>query len=374
MAALAAVMVSLFTSLLQAYQLPPQAESTSGAPSTSLGGAHTFFQTYSFRIPDDAFPLELVFVGPVVDEMNPDEVAEAVEIAVRAWNDVACSYAEFRWAGFVDSFDDVGAGQVPIWFDFSPGVFESLYAWTPLPGSNETPPEGLEVIVNGATYRWSLEPRPFQFLPHKPSPERPTADLPSIVTHELGHVLGLAHTEAHGAATMVATYLGDGHQRELSAVDKLGACHLYPTEADECSTDADCPPGAACISGEQGSVCDIYLGEVGDYCGVELIHCRGLCHIDDPPTGTGYCSRPCGSHDQCPEHFSCLDMSVDADNPERICRFDPDLTEDTTSGGCAVAQGAPPKTPLALLILATAVAAIRTRRANPTGPAIGIYH
>lgn len=67
-------------------------------------------------------------------------------------------------------------------------------------------------------------------------------------------------------------------------------------------------------------------------------------------------------------------MSVDADNPERICRFDPDLTEDTTSGGCAVAQGAPPKTPLALLILATAVAAIRTRRANPTGPAIGIYH
>lgn len=54
-------------------------------------------------------------------------------------------------------------------------------------------------------------------------------DLQAALTHEAGHVLGLAHT-SDADATMFAAYTpGSIGQRSLSDDDMLGVCEMYPT-------------------------------------------------------------------------------------------------------------------------------------------------
>jgi hypothetical protein len=76
----------------------------------------------------------------------------------------------------------------------------------------------------------------------------PEVNARSIVLHELGHYLGLGHSNAAGAA------MGLGYSRgylELSADDEAGACHLYPREgsAPDCAL-VGCPTGRECVDGE----------------------------------------------------------------------------------------------------------------------------
>jgi hypothetical protein len=63
-------------------------------------------------------------------------------------------------------------------------------------------------------------------------------DLQSIITHEAGHFLGLAHTQpANHDATMFATYLpGETIKRTLDQDDVCGICAAYPpTRAAACA-------------------------------------------------------------------------------------------------------------------------------------------
>ena len=83
----------------------------------------------------------------------------------------------------------------------------------------------------------------------RPLPER-GFDLQTVFAHELGHVLGLAHSEER-AATMYATYNpGTTGQGELEADDRAGLCAIYLPDgtragaggsiaADECDPDAE---------------------------------------------------------------------------------------------------------------------------------------
>lgn len=55
-------------------------------------------------------------------------------------------------------------------------------------------------------------------------------DLSSIITHEMGHFLGLAHSD-HSDTTMYAFYmLGSTSMRTLSDDDKAGLCAIYPPD------------------------------------------------------------------------------------------------------------------------------------------------
>ena len=54
-------------------------------------------------------------------------------------------------------------------------------------------------------------------------------DLVAVLTHEAGHVLGLAHSPEPGA-TMIAQFTGDSVQyRSLEADDERGICAIFPT-------------------------------------------------------------------------------------------------------------------------------------------------
>jgi hypothetical protein len=63
-------------------------------------------------------------------------------------------------------------------------------------------------------------------------------DLRSIITHEAGHFLGLAHTQpSNPEATMFATYVpGETKKRSLEQDDVCGLCAAYPpTRAANCT-------------------------------------------------------------------------------------------------------------------------------------------
>jgi hypothetical protein len=78
-------------------------------------------------------------------------------------------------------------------------------------------------------------------------------DLESVLTHEVGHLIGLDHTPDY-AATMYAGYEpGSMEQRSLEADDILGACTAYPPERD-----AVCDPRPR---GGFGSACGDPVGE-----------------------------------------------------------------------------------------------------------------
>lgn len=72
-------------------------------------------------------------------------------------------------------------------------------------------------------------------------PAKVVYDLQSVITHEAGHFLGLAHTQpGHTEATMYARYVqGQTFMRDVSQDDVCGICAIYPpTRAASC---ADAP-------------------------------------------------------------------------------------------------------------------------------------
>ncbi len=75
----------------------------------------------------------------------------------------------------------------------------------------------------------------------------PEVNAYSIALHELGHALGLGHSNANGAA------MGIGYARGylvLGEDDQEGACELYPREGEpqDCA-DVGCPFGSECADG-----------------------------------------------------------------------------------------------------------------------------
>ena len=288
------------------------------------------FEFIGFDIPDDAFPLEVAFVGSAPDDLSEDAVLRAADAAATQWNDVACSSVRFEILEPKSSPDELQNHQIPLYFDdFQEPQLDRLAATT-LPSG--TAPEGIEIRVNATRYRWDLEAHPFERLAG--DADRPTLSLPAVLTHEFGHVLGLHHTNAHSAATMAATYLDDGSQRHLSADDKLGICQLYPDPGDECTTDDDCG-SADCIAGEYGKVCDIYLANIGDYCALDLQHCPERCHLDNPDVGIGYCTTSCDASADCPDHFECAELADEDDT--RHCQFSPGTRP--SQQGCSMRPG-----------------------------------
>jgi hypothetical protein len=75
-------------------------------------------------------------------------------------------------------------------------------------------------------------------------PDSVSYDLQSVLTHEAGHMLGLAHsTEAD--ATMFPSYApGSIEKRTLSADDQLGICAIYPNREQRVAASGPVPSTA----------------------------------------------------------------------------------------------------------------------------------
>jgi len=79
-------------------------------------------------------------------------------------------------------------------------------------------------------------------------------DLENVVTHEMGHFLGLAHSTDREATMFASSVAGEVIKRDLSPDDVEGICTVYPAgrPEGECSfvpangLDLDCEPSCGC--------------------------------------------------------------------------------------------------------------------------------
>lgn len=85
----------------------------------------------------------------------------------------------------------------------------------------------------------------------EPSADPSARDFDAVLTHELGHVMGLAHSDDH-SAVMFANYDFVTARRDLRADDTLAICTVYPagTGAGTCDPGRNhpCGPGCRCAA------------------------------------------------------------------------------------------------------------------------------
>jgi hypothetical protein len=105
-----------------------------------------------------------------------------------------------------------------------------------------------------------------------------SSDIQNTATHEIGHLLGLDHTDVLGATMFPTAETGDIDKRTLDQDDMDGLCALYPIEDDpdvcqapHCGLDLSCTStncdksGIAYpeINSSSGCTAAVHLGETG---------------------------------------------------------------------------------------------------------------
>lgn len=196
------------------------------------------------------------------------------------------------------------------------------------------------IFLNETEFDWSREPRPFQPVYTDPQGDyRLIVDVESVLTHELGHALGLAHSD-DPLATMAPNYRGDGSMQALAVDDKLGLCSLYEVAnpRDECSSGRDCPLSQRCDLVDDLWLCREYRGEVGDACALDRLVCEEACVLAEDPGDFGYCTVTCEEGAEkgaggCPDGYRCASGFLAADQAHCERLVEPDEPTCSSTGG-----------------------------------------
>jgi hypothetical protein len=359
---------------LRAWQLARERKLRHSLPGILVAGALAWFFPATASAQLDADPMQestTLDSFPhviVLDDANlpiglsGEDAAEGIQAAIDTWNEVGCSRAELAWGGVVDEPGTFEEDTTPVVFadpdeERCFGA-ETNIGWTVLtPCCNALAPEGgcegrqyprYTIFLNTRDFEWDDAPSPYQ------AGGALRVDIRSVVTHELGHVLGLSHNQEDTLATMAPRYLRDGGLASLAASDKREVCARYPQAVDECVSDADCPGGGPCVAIDEWRVCDEYRAEAGQFCALDHLDCPDGCFISSPATYSGYCTAPCTDDRDCPDDFVC-------DPASRECRLAVLPREPV---GCSIGQTHPSgeKIWLYALTVAAMIVTIRRRR------------
>lgn len=243
-------------------------------------------------------------------DVRPSEVEEVILAAGRTWSEPECTALAFRYDGTTTSPAEPGDGR---------NTIQWLFDWTGL-DPDAAGATDVQYVTN-SDGEWTIAEADlylngeFQWTTGTPAEDSTERSVLAVVTHELGHALGLLHNcEPNGedgapecsssprfeAATMYPFY-GAG-QSELSSDDVAGLCFLYPAEQSP-TGDSSCP-------GESCSDPPLLLGEACDHAS-DCADGRCLAGTADEP----FCTRACGgTNSPCPKYWSCEPASG-----EQVC-------------------------------------------------------
>lgn len=246
-------------------------------------------------------PRDVVLVGATPVGVTEAQWEAATRAAIDSWNAVACSSAELIFAGRHTARPDDDVTAIAFVDPTTERCFpnDTDVGWTLLTDCDAW--RATDVLLNRVTYRWRAEPAPYQAAADQ------IVDLPSVITHELGHSLGLRHEDVTDPlATMAPHYLRDGGLASLAADDKLALCRAFPVDQSECDADDEC--AGHCVHGEFGAVCDEVRVAAGGYCDLGTLECAsGFCLVTSPSTYSGYCTSSCATSEQCAGPLVCED-------------------------------------------------------------------
>lgn len=182
------------------------------------------------------------FTGSEKETSNVDEMRDAVRRSFNNWTRVSCSDITLVDGGLTDetrsTFEpDEGSANsnLVIWRDDGWGDVASARAFA-LTSVTFNPSSGnivdADIEVNTEFYPYSASP----------TPAANHVDLENTMTHEVGHFIGLDHTEVREATMFATAPVGETNKRSLHDDDIKGVCHIYPsTERSRavCNDDGD---------------------------------------------------------------------------------------------------------------------------------------
>jgi hypothetical protein len=237
--------------------------------------------------------------------VSREEVERAVQASMETWNDVQCSGERPFVAG---------------WAVSTPAPMDGLntIAWVTdwnARGYPSTAPGNTDVQYRGHEGAWQIGEADIYLNAHDfefSFGAGPGLDAEAVITHELGHALGLLHPcEPRGAdgapdcdavgsdvaeTTMYPFY--DAGQSTLAPDDEAGLCYLYPP-LGACTP--ECPRGEECVDGECRASCVSGLCEVGEVCGFWGCMEAGGC------TSRSCLGESCKSDEACGPLSRCVD-------------------------------------------------------------------
>jgi predicted Zn-dependent protease len=165
------------------------------------------------------------------EHLNMAAQREAISAAFATWQDVSGTTVEFE-----DVTEDANANENIVYWERNWTANSEMLALTTTISNSDGVIVGFKIALNAQHPQWSIN-------------GTEGMDLQNALTHEVGHVLGLDHTEEREEATMFpSTEEGERSKRDLDWDDKEGLRYLYPITAAAgfaCSSAAAAPSAIA---------------------------------------------------------------------------------------------------------------------------------
>ncbi len=145
-----------------------------------------------------------------------------------------------------------------------------------------------------------------------------TVDLRGVLTHELGHVVGLGHS-TDPTATMFASVSDVATWRSIESDDVTGLCSLYPGAGrPACSASDPCPAGFVCTAArcerprDPRATCAPCAPGDPTTCAPNGARARCLTSTE-PGFSLHRCGRPCERTEDCGDGFQCVETTEAGD-------------------------------------------------------------
>lgn len=165
--------------------------------------------------------------APGWSQDNADGELNAVRNAIGQWQSIPDSRIRFEEAGVTGSNLDINledGRNLIYWANESTLVGGGAFSISGLPAvslsSYETDGTILEsdIVFNGVDFQWVTSPGDTDF---------DTVDIESVALHEIGHLLGMAHSTFAGGAMYFYSTFSEPEFRGLSMDEILFARHIY---------------------------------------------------------------------------------------------------------------------------------------------------
>ncbi len=203
------------------------------------------------------------------DRFDPEESRAAIRKTFQAWSDVACADGTTAAMTFQErepvpcrtsEYNKTGANLNVVFFQDTNWKYRGIdatLAKTSVTYNDDTGEIYDADIEINATYN--------QFT-MTDDPDKADTDLQAVLTHEVGHFIGIAHS-SNSEAVMYAEYTpGSLTQRTLKPDDVEAVCAVYPADRGvACNTEPRGGFSATCNEPEPATVCSIQPGARASY-------------------------------------------------------------------------------------------------------------
>ncbi len=245
------------------------------------------------------------------DNIPFNELTDVMANSFTTWGDPCCSEFSATYQGTTQLTAQNNNGRIVLsWKESNwPTMFGSVnqtIGVTLLQAFNNCTIAQAPIIFNGVGFTFRTNGQ--------------ATDMQSISTHEIGHLLGLGHSNTQ-TATMFAAYIGGSGARTLHQDDENGVCSLY-TISCNCQSAAECKPGQECSNARCVDIpCGINNPCTSDKeCNANTGQCEiprcandGDCAAGLVCSGSGTCQSACPACRTCETNADCGNSGTCAD-------------------------------------------------------------